>query len=153
MYGKAMQILKKAYAEVHLSIALSSYYEAAGALASGSYAHAAALLDQAIGIGSMLLGESHYLVHLCLHSLAELQRLQGKFLLARKTAEQTLAGKLESLGPLHPDTVGTVLLMAHVYKDLAKYALAAKVYVKIVRFIRRCYGKDHVVLADALRGK
>lgn len=152
LYSTATQSLKKIFPEAHLFIAQASYHEANGALAAGSYAHAAALIDKAMGIGSMLLGEGHYLVHLCLHSLAKLQRLQGKFLFAKKTVEQALASKQESLGALHPLTVGSILLSAHIYRDLAKYPLAARVYLKIVRFIRRCYGDDHVVLAEALRG-
>ena len=85
-----------------------------------------------------------------LNNLAELYRLQGKFVDAEPLYKRSLAIREKALGPEHPRVAGSLNNLAGLYYQQGKYNEAEPLYKRSLAIWEKALGSEHPHVATSL---
>ena len=94
-------------------------------------------------------GEQDTRLATSLNNLAELYRLQGKYIEAEPLHQRSLAIMEKALGPEHPDVAVSLNNLGLLYKAQGKYAEAEPLYQRALAISERLWGRSITMWARA----
>ncbi|KAF8252525.1 TPR-like protein [Wilcoxina mikolae CBS 423.85] len=86
-----------------------------------------------------------------MHHLAECLQSQGKYEQAGEMHRRALHGLEKTLGPEHPETLGSLSSMADLYKRQGRFTDAQQLYERASTGFMKILGKDHPQTSKCLR--
>ena len=89
-------------------------------------------------------------LHFSLYQLAEIYRIQSKFVEAELILKRTLAVDEKILGPKHPNVALDLNNLASNYRERGKYEEAEALLKKALKILEESLGKEHALVGNIL---
>jgi tetratricopeptide (TPR) repeat protein len=118
--------------------------------ATGGYAEARQINEQALAIFERALGPDHPSVAMSLNNLAAVHEATGAFAEARALNERALAIRERALGPDHPDVAMSLNNLANVQAATGGHAQARALHERALAIKERALGPTHPSVGTSL---
>ncbi|MCC5639068.1 tetratricopeptide repeat protein [Nostoc sp. CHAB 5844] len=116
----------------------------------GNLEQAIIVAQQAVNIGKNRQLSEHPAYCDSLNNLAELYRMQGRYLLAQPLYLQTLTLRKSILGSEHPDVAQSLNNLAAFYHSQGNYVEAEKLFSEALELWKDIFGEEHFQVATNL---
>jgi tetratricopeptide (TPR) repeat protein len=118
--------------------------------ASGKYAQAEPLYQQAFALYEKYLGPEHSYTARSVNNLAGLYNMQGRYAEAELLYQQALAIREKTLAPEHLDIASSLNNLAYCYEDQGKYVEAEMLIKRALVIYEQLSGPDHPDTANSV---